>query len=301
MSDTTVLSVEPAEVEPTVRLRSQRAMVLRRFLRHRAAMGSLVLFGLVVLFAFVGPLVLPYDHTSIGDDLSRPPSLRHPFGTDQLGHDTMAQVMRGAQQSIKIALLVAVAATGAGALWGSVAGLYRGVADALMMRLVDVLLILPGIAVAAALSGSIGNGGWLAVAIILGSLTWPYVSRVVRGTVLSLREQEFVEAARALGASDSRIIVRHLLPNAIGPIVVTATILVAGAILGEAGLSFLGLGVRSPDTSLGLLVAGAKDALNTRPWLFYFPGAVIILIALTISFIGDGLRDAFDPRQQLRR
>jgi peptide/nickel transport system permease protein len=144
---------------------------------------------------------------------------------------------------------------------------------------------------------SLGRGSWWVIAVILAALTWPYVSRVVRGVVLSLREQEFIEAARALGASDSRIIVRHLLPNALGPIIVSATILVATAILTETALSFLGVGVRTPDTSLGQLVSNAKDALNTRPWLFYFPGLFIIAIALTINFVGDGLRDAFDPRQ----
>jgi peptide/nickel transport system permease protein len=215
----------------------------------------------------------------------------------------MAQVMRGTQQSIKIALMIAFLATAAGAIWGAVAGYYRGWADGVMMRAVDVLLTMPIIAVAAALAGmGFGGGTWWAIALILAALTWPYISRVVRGVVLSLREQEFIEAARALGASDARIVFRHLLPNALGPIIVVATISVATAILAETALSFIGLGVQSPDTSLGLLVTGARDAVTTRPWLFYFPGLFIILIALTINFIGDGLRDAFDPRQtQVRK
>jgi peptide/nickel transport system permease protein len=297
VDDAIAASRQPARTDVT-RVRTQTELVFRRFLRHRAAVVSLVVFVLVLVFAFIGPVMWQFDHRSITDDLSQPPSTRHPFGTDHVGHDTLAQVMRGLQQSIKIALSVALIAGVVGSIWGAVAGLYGGFADSLMMRFVDVLLTLPVIAVAAALAGPLGDGGWVSIAIILGGLGWPYVSRVVRGTVLSLREQEFVEAARALGASDARIIARHLLPNAIGPIVVTATLVVAGAILGEAALSFLGVGVRSPDTSLGLLVVFAKDALNTRPWLFYFPGLFIILIALTINFIGDGLRDAFDPRQQ---
>jgi ABC-type dipeptide/oligopeptide/nickel transport system permease subunit len=284
------------------RERTQTELVLRRFLRHKAAVTSLVAFVLVALFAFAGPLVWHYSYADITDDLSQSPSLRHPFGTDLIGHDTFAQVMRGTQQSIKIALAIALIGTVFGTLWGAIAGLYRGKLDFLMMRLVDVVLTLPSIAVAAAVAAQgVGQSQWWAIAVVLGALTWPYVSRVVRGVVLSLREQEFIEAARALGAGNVRIILRHLLPNALGPIIVTATLTIATGILGEAALSFLGVGVQSPDTSLGLLVSINKDAVNTRPWLFYFPGLFIIAIALTVNFIGDGLRDAFDPRQTRTR
>jgi peptide/nickel transport system permease protein len=277
--------------------RTQTELVLRRFLRHKAAVTSLMVFVLVALFAFAGPLLWRYGYSDITDDLSRSPSPSHPFGTDLIGHDTFAQVMRGTQQSIKIALAIALIGTVFGALWGAIAGLYRGKLDFLMMRLVDIVLTLPSIAVAAAVAAQgVGRSQWWAIAVVLGALTWPYVSRVVRGVVLSLREQEFIEAARALGAGNARIILRHLLPNALGPIIVTATLTIATGILGEAALSFLGVGVQAPDTSLGLLVSINKDAVNTRPWLFYFPGLFIIAIALTINFIGDGLRDAFDPR-----
>ncbi|WP_306215607.1 ABC transporter permease [Actinoplanes sp. RD1] len=281
-----------------IRERSQSELVLRRFSRHRAAVTSLIMLALVTVFAFLGPLVWHYDYADITDDLSQSPSLRHPFGTDLIGHDTFAQVMRGTQQSVKIALAIALIGTVFGALWGAIAGLYRGKFDFLMMRLVDVILTLPSIAVAAAVAAQgVGRSQWWAIAFVLGALTWPYVSRVVRGVVLSLREQEFIESARALGAGNARIILRHLLPNALGTIIVTATLTIATGILGEAALSFLGVGVQAPDTSLGLLVSINKDAVNTRPWLFYFPGLFIILIALTINFIGDGLRDAFDPKQ----
>ena len=288
----------PDNHELAVRERSQTQLVVRRFLRHRAAVTSLVVFVLVVLFAYAGPVLWRYGYTDITDDLSQPASLSHPFGTDMIGHDTFAQVMRGTQQSIKIAIAIAVIGTVCGALWGAIAGLYRGKLDFLMMRIVDIVLTLPTIAVAAAVAAQgVGRSRWWAIAVILGALTWPYVSRVVRGVVLSLREQEFIEAARALGAGNARIILRHLLPNALGAITVTATLTIATGILGEAALSFLGVGVQAPDTSLGLLVSLNRDAVNTRPWLFYFPGLFIILIALTINFIGDGLRDAFDPKQ----
>ena len=197
---------------------------------------------------------------------------------------------------------MAVLATGFGAIWGAIAGYYRGWADAAMMRFVDVIITLPAIAVVAAIGGmGTGGGGWWAIALVLAGLAWTTVARVVRGVVLSLREQEFIEAARAIGASDARIIFRHLVPNTLGPVIVSATIIVAVAILAETALSFIGFGVHAPDTSLGLLISTAKDASTTRPWLFYFPGLFIILIALTVNFIGDGLRDAFDPRQSTVR
>ena len=293
-----------AEREFTVRERTQSEQVLRRFLRHRAAVVSLVVLALVALYAFVGPMVWTsvmgeeFRYDRFTDDLSQAPSWRHPFGTDLIGHDTFSQVMRGTQQSIKIAISIALIGTVFGAVWGALAGLFGGKLDSLLMRFVDILLTLPAIAVAAAVAANgFGQGQWWAIAMILGALTWPYVSRVVRGVVLSLREQEFIEAARALGAGNVRIIARHLLPNALGPIIVVATLTVAAGILAETALSFLGVGVQSPDTSLGLLVSINKDAVNTRPWLFYLPGLFIIIIALTINFIGDGLRDAFDPKQ----
>lgn len=205
--------------------------------------------------------------------------------------------MRGTQTSLKIAIMIALGSTLLGAVWGAVAGFYRGIVDAVMMRIADLVLTLPLFAIALVISSRTG-GSWYWIAIVIAGLTWAYVARVVRSAVLSLREKEFIEAARALGASDTRIIFRHLLPNALGPIIVNATILVATGILTETALSFLGFGVQPPDTSLGLLVSQAQTAVDTRPWLFYIPGAFIIAIALTINFIGDGLRDAFDPRQQ---
>ncbi|MGH3321095.1 MAG: ABC transporter permease [Streptosporangiaceae bacterium] len=284
-----------SEREFTVEQRSQLQLIFRRFLRHRMAVASLIAFLCVVLFAFLGAALWHYGYHQTTPDNSVAPSLKHPFGTDALGHDEMAQVMRGAQQSIQIALLVTLIATSFGTAWGSVAGYYRGLADSLMMRFSDLVLTLPLLAVAGVLAN--GRGSWWLIALIIGGLQWAYVSRVARGVVLSLREKEFVEAAKALGASDRRIIFRHLVPNSLGTIIVNATILVALAILLETALSFLGIGVQPPDTSLGLLVSDAKTALSTRPWLFYFPGLFIILIALTINFIGDGLRDAFDPQQ----
>jgi peptide/nickel transport system permease protein len=276
--------------------RSQAQLVARRFRRHRMAMASLIVLLLLVLLAFIGGAVWKYSFVDLTSDESAPPSWGHPFGTDAAGHDTFAQVLRGTQISIGISVLVAVFATVIGTIWGATAGYYRGRLDTVMMRIADLVLTLPLLAVAAVLAHNVGGTWWL-IAVVIAGLYWAYVARVARGVVLSLREMEFVEAARALGASDARIIFRHLLPNAFGAIIVNATVLVSVAILLETALSYLGFGVRPPDTSLGLLVSEAQTAVETRPWLFYFPGLFIILIALTINFIGDGLRDALDPQQ----
>ncbi|NIH78680.1 MULTISPECIES: ABC transporter permease [Amycolatopsis] len=284
------------EREFTVRERGQFQLVLRRFLQHRLAVASLVLLLLIVLLAYVGGWLWKYGPDDITPDNSQPPSGAHPFGTDAVGKDMLANVLRGTQISLQISVLVAIFSTVVGTIWGAVAGYYRGWIDTVLMRISDLVLTLPLLAVAAVLAHNVGGSWWL-IAVVIAGLYWAYVSRVARGVVLSLREKEFVEAARALGAGDARIIFRHLVPNALGSVIVNATILVSIGILLETALSFLGFGVRPPDTSLGLLVSAAQTAVDTRPWLFYFPGLFIILIALTINFIGDGLRDAFDPQQ----
>ncbi|MGQ0777040.1 MAG: ABC transporter permease [Pseudonocardiales bacterium] len=302
MSDYVGLNQLGSEVERefTVAERSQAQLVLRRFLQHRMAVISLIVLLAIVALAFVGGWLWKYSVVDITPDESEPPSWEHPFGTDATGKDTFAQVLRGTQISIGISVLVAVFSTLFGTIWGATAGYYRGALDTVMMRISDLILTLPLLAVAAVLGHNVGGSWWL-IALVIAGLYWAYVSRVARGVVLSLREKEFIEAARALGASDTRIILRHLVPNALGAIIVNATVLVAIAILLETALSYLGFGVQSPDTSLGLLVSQAQTAVQTRPWLFYFPGLFIILIALTINFIGDGLRDAFDPQQTKAR
>jgi glutathione transport system permease protein len=292
-------SAVPAEREFTVRARGQAEVIVRRFFRHKLAFASLILLICVVLLAFVGGHFWKYKYNVYSNDLSKGPSMSHPFGTDAAGYDTFSQVLRGTQRSLEIALFVAVVSTVIGAIYGAVAGYFRGFVDSTMMRIVDMFLTFPILAIAALLGAKFGTkaNGWFFIALILALLTWPYVSRIVRGVVLSLREKEYIEASRALGASNSRIIFRHLIPNAMGPIIVAVTILVALAILTETALSYVGFGVQFPDTSLGLLVSQGQTAIDDRPWLFYFPGVFIILIALTVNFIGDGLRDAFDPQQ----
>src|SRR5690606_13058895 len=281
-------SADPPTDAPDTAAHGQLRLVLARFVRHRMAMTSLAVFVLTVLFAFAGPLLWAWDHTVHREILpNQPPSWDHPFGTTNAGHDVLGQLMRGTQQTIKVALTVSVLATAFGAVWGAVAGYYRGWVDAVMMRTVDVLMVVPLLVAVAAIGGNVRGGTtWWVVALIIALFSWTTIARVVRGVVLSLREQEFVEAARAAGASDARIILRHLLPNAAGPVIVAATLLIATSILLEASMSFLGFGIQAPDISLGLMIDNARTAAFTRPWLFYPPGLFIVLICLTINFIG---------------
>ena len=286
--------------EFTVERRSQGSLVLRRFLQHRLAVVSLCVFLLLVTVALLGNVLWHYSNTSVTDDLSLAPSLKHPMGTDSVGHDLLAQVLAGTRVSVLVALMVAFLSTAFGTVFGAISGFYSGRLDGLMMRFVDLLLTIPSFAILVTLSTLLAGGGGspVTIALILASLSWLGIARVIRGLFLSLREKEYVEAARCLGATNRRIIFRHLLPNAVGPIIVNATISVAFAILAETGLSYLGFGIKYPSTSLGLLISVGQSAASTRPWLFYFPGLVIIVIALTVNFVGDGFRDALDPQQR---
>lgn len=303
---------------------SQGQLVLRRFRNHKAAMASAVFLLLIFLVAFssIGFAGIPgwwdKSYTAAGAVLDGGnPTLsvvpqwlggeglrwgEHPFGQDTTGKDYFALVMRGTQQSLIIALVVGVVSTVIGSVVGSIAGYFRGWIDSLLMRLTDLVIVIPLLVLAAVL-GQMSSGlgaGILPLALVLGLVTWTSLARLVRGEVLSLREKEFVAASVAMGAKPGRVILRHLLPNTVGVIVVNATFAIAAAILLETSLSFLGFGVKPPDSSLGLLISQYQNAFTTRPWLFWWPGMIILGIALSVNFIGDGLRDAFDPRQGSR-
>jgi peptide/nickel transport system permease protein len=204
--------------------------------------------------------------------------------------------MRGTQISLMVAFVIGLFSTFLGTVTGAIAGYYGGVTESVIMRFTDLLLTIPVLIIAAVVATSVAKTPF-GLAIVLSLLIWTYLARLVRGEFLSLREKEFVEAARAMGAPSRRIIFRHILPNCIGTIIVSATLTIAAAILLEAALSYLGFGVQPPDTSLGLLISTYQTAFSTRPWLFWWPGLFIIIIALSVNFIGDGLRDAFDPKQ----
>ncbi|MGH3084223.1 MAG: ABC transporter permease [Gaiellaceae bacterium] len=301
--------------------RSQWAYARMRFFRHKLAVTSLIIligFGFVALFA---SYIAPYGEDEIPLDdlinsLNRAPTFDgwHIFGTDNLGRDYFSRVIYGVQTSLSVAIVVALVSTVIGTVIGAVAGYYGGAVDNGLMRFTDLILTLPGLAILLVAAQFFGQGdvnvnlGFTTVTIpqpmviglILAFLFWTGIARIVRGLFLSLREKEFVEAARAAGAGDRRIILRHILPNCVGPIIVNTTLIVAAAILVEAALSFLGLGIQPPESSIGKLIAdGQANGLHTW-WLVTFPGLVITAVALCVNFVGDGLRDALDPTQRVR-
>ncbi|MBN9187951.1 MAG: ABC transporter permease [Microbacterium sp.] len=298
-------AIELKEVEGL----SQGRIVWRRFVRHRGAMISLTVIVLITLVAFTSeglslwgirlPGWWPYDYTQLVPLENRGvPSWTHPFGQDDLGRDMFAVVMRGTQQSLMIVFVVGIIATVIGVVIGSLSGFFRGWTDQVLMRVTDIVIIIPLIVLTAVLGRKFGASGAIVLALVLGLASWTGLARLVRGDVLSLREREFVDAARVAGASSARIMFVHILPNSIGVIIVNTTLLMSATILTEAAIGFLGFGVQPPDVSLGSIIYQYQQAFDTRPWLFFWPALFIILIALTINFIGDGLRDAFDPRQK---
>ncbi|MBL8595787.1 MAG: ABC transporter permease [Devosia sp.] len=286
-----------------VKVRSQFKLALGRFLRHRVAMASLVILAIIVVVAFSAEVITPYSFDGMNLRAARlAPTWEggHLFGTDKLGRDYFTRVLYGARTSIFVALVVALLSTLIGTLIGAVAGYFGGWIDDIFMRFTDLVLILPGLALLMILIAFIGEGSPLQIAVILSSLMWTLIARVVRAQVLSMRTREFVEAATLSGASPWRVIWRHMLPNMMGPIIVNATLTVSSAILIESALSFIGFGVKPPTPALGQLISDGRGAMQTQWWLVTFPGLVIIAICLTINFIGDGLRDALDARQAQR-
>jgi peptide/nickel transport system permease protein len=294
---TTVAAPVEIEREFTVRSRSQFQHAVRRFGRNPMAMGGLVTFVLMLLGAFAGPHFFPYRVDQQSTTLSAPPGTDgHIFGTDTLGRDVLLLTMRGIQWSMLMCAVFAVVAVLLGVLVGAVSGYAGGLTDDVLMRTVDIILTLPFMAVILVLSASFpGVRSPVGIALIIALLSWMTLARIVRVQFLSLREREYVEAAHALGASDRRIVLRHLIPNSIGPITVWATLGAVGAIGAEAALSFLGFGVQGSGISLGRLVAEGAAAADSRPWLFYFPGLTLLIIVLSVSLVGDGIQDAFDP------
>ncbi len=250
--------------EFTVAPRQQWRTVLRRFLRHRLAVVSLVVLVSITLWAFVTPIFWRFDFSELNTaERSEAPSTRHPFGTDDLGKDVYARVMRGTQRSLEIAVIVSILATALGVTIGALAGYFRGFVDSLLMRFTDLMLMIPLLIVVGVASAGVPSAPWYVVPLLLGLFAWPLMARLTRAEFLSLREKEFVEAAIAIGSPRRHIIFKHILPNLAGPIIVNATLTVAGAILVETALSFLGLGIREPEVSLGLLINTYQNAFNT--------------------------------------
>ena len=312
---------------------SQGQIVRSRFVRHKGAMTSVFVLSFLIIAVFtaletkIGSFRIPgwwrFSYDELLDlrtegcpngvvgcpTLDLAPSFidgtgvgigRHPFGQDDIGHDYFAMVMRGAQRSLYVASVIGLLAGTIGITIGAISGYFRGWIDSALMRFTDFIITIPTIIIGSVVGFHFGNLGVGFLAFYLGLFAWTGLSRLVRGEFLKLRELEFVDAARVAGASNRRIIFKHILPNAVGVIIVSITLLMSGAILLETALSFLGFGVVAPDVSLGSLISQYQDSFTIRPWLFWWPGLLIITIALCINFIGDGLRDAFDPRQRRR-
>lgn len=288
----------PVEREFTIRSRSQAQQALRRFMRNKLAVGAVIIYGLMLLIAFLGPLF--YGFTFEEQDSAAlsvgPGTGGHPFGTDDVGRDLFALMMRGIQRSTFISVLFVLIAGALGVLIGAIAGYFGRYVDNVLMRLVDIILTVPILVFIIVVAANFPEArSPIGIALFIALLGWMDLSRIVRSQFLSLREREYVEAAHALGASDRRIILKHLIPNSLGQIIVWGTLGAATAVITEAALSYLGYGVQGSDTSLGALVALGASAAESRPWLFYFPGLAILIIVLSINLIGDGIRDAFDP------
>ncbi|MGW5055220.1 ABC transporter permease [Actinokineospora sp. NPDC004072] len=302
-SDAATPGASPVDGGPTrERSVTRSRLVLRRFLRRKGAVFGLVVVVLLYLMAFLGPLFSPWgyaepDYTAF----LQPPSAEHWFGTTKIGEDVFAQVMRGLQKSLTIGLLVGVISTSVAALVGALAGYFGGWVDRTLMWLVDLLLVLPSFLIIAVLSPAFKGQSWLLFVALLAAFSWMITARIVRGMTLTLREREYVKAARFMGQSPLRIIIKHIVPNMASLLIIDATITIGAAVLSETGLSFFGFGVQPPDVSLGTLIATGTDSVITYPWLFYMPAGFLVLFVLAVNLFGDGLRDALDPSSSRAR
>jgi peptide/nickel transport system permease protein len=279
------------------RFASRHTLVFRRFLRNRPAVVSLVVLLLLFVGCYVLPLLLPWTYADLDyDALQSPPTVTHWFGTNSLGQDLLAQTLRGMQKALLIGVCVAFISTAIAATVGSIAGFFGGWRDRTAMWVVDLLLVVPSFTLIAIVTPRTTQSGlilWLI--LLLAAFSWMISARMVRGLTMSLREREFVTAARYMGVSNARIIARHILPNVASILIIDTTLNVGAAILTETGLSFFGFGVQPPDVSLGTLIATGTTSATTFPWVFLFPAGVLVLIVLCANLVGDGLRDALDP------
>ncbi|MEW6115408.1 MAG: oligopeptide ABC transporter permease [Nitrospirota bacterium] len=271
-------------------------LIWKRFKKNSLAVAGLVIILVLASIALLAPIIAPYTPTAINVyNVLSPPSASHLFGTDELGRDVLSRMIWGSRASLKVGFIAVGIAISIGTMLGALAGYYGGKIDALLMRFVDIMLAFPTffliLAVIAVVEPSIST-----IMIVIGLTGWMDVSRLVRAEFLTLKERDFVLAARAIGAGDFRIMVRHIIPNALSPVFVAATFGIAGAILTESGLSFLGLGVQPPEPSWGNILTAGKDNITVAWWLSLFPGLAILVTVLSYNLVGEGLRDALDPR-----
>ncbi|ERT68217.1 hypothetical protein HMPREF0202_01860 [Cetobacterium somerae ATCC BAA-474] len=278
--------------------RSQWAELWKNLKRNKMALLGLVIIVIIVLLAIFADQIANYDQVVIKQNLRmrlKPPSAQHWLGTDEFGRDIFARLVHGARVSLKVGILAVGIAIAIGGFLGAVAGYYGGKLDNIIMRIMDIFLAVPSILLAIAIVSALGpNLLNLMIAVSISSV--PRYARIVRASVLSIRDQEFIEAARAIGANDARIICRHIIPNSLAPVIVQGTLGVAGAILSTAGLSFIGLGIQPPAPEWGSMLSGGRQYLRYAWWVTTFPGVSIMITILSLNLLGDGLRDALDPR-----
>ena len=288
-----------ALMETAVKGRSLWDDARRRLLRNWGAVGGMVMLAILVLVAVVGPHVVPfaYDQINKNDVWAAPLTGGHLLGADSLGRDLLARLLMGLRVSLAIGLIATLVSLVIGVAWGAVAGFVGGVVDEVMMRIVDVLYSLPFIFFVILLMVTFGSNIIL-IFIAIGAVEWLTMSRIVRGQTLSLKHKEFVEAARAAGLTQGAIIAKHIVPNLLGPVVVYVTLTIPAVILAESFLSFLGLGVQPPMASLGTLIAGGAQDMELAWWLLVFPSLTMVVTLMSFNFIGDGLRDAIDPKDR---
>ncbi|MGD0006020.1 MAG: ABC transporter permease [Anaerolineaceae bacterium] len=283
-----------------VKVETQTTIIWQNFKRHKIAVLASIVFILIALACFAAPLIAPYKFDAI--DLSairEPPAIAHLMGTDDLGRDLFTRILYGGRISILIGIFSAVIGTGLGTLVGAIAGFYGGPVDNILMRFTDIAYSIPTLPLLIVLS-SFSSSAVPTIILIIGFLSWMPTARVVRGSVLSAKEKEYIEAARMIGAPDGVIIWQHILPNVAGPIIVGATLGVGYAIITESSLSFLGLGVQPPTPTWGNMLMDSQATMAQKPWLTIFPGMAILIIVLAVNFIGDGLHDALDPTLRRR-
>lgn len=297
MSRTLQMSENKIERSQQVSIESPWRLGWRRFLRHRLAVTGLFVVVALVSSAVFAPYIVPYDPNRINlNTMYEPPSQTHWFGTDELGRDMLSRVIYGGRVSLTVGISAILFAVIVGTLLGSLAGFYGRFTDSVIMRLTDLALTFPPLLILILLAALFGTS-LTTMIFVIAAVSWMTVTRLVRASFLALREQIFIEAARVQGASSARIIFRHILPNAVSPIVVAATLGTASAILTESTLSFLGLGVQPPTATWGNMLQTAQDQMVIAPWTALFPGLMIFLTVMVINFVGDGLRDAFDLRK----
>ena len=279
-----------------VKGRTQREIVWRRFKRHRLAIAGGLLLVLIYAAALATPVIAPYEYDeSDFTSLNQAPSVEHPMGTDRLGRDEFTRVLYGGRVSLMVGLGVGTFATLVGGLIGLLSGYYGRRVDTALAGVMDFVLVLPFLPMLLVL-GSIFRFSAFTITFVIALLLWPRMARIVRGQVLSLRNQDYVQAARAIGVSDVKRALRHILPNVVGIMVVEATLVVAQAILIETAVSYLGLGIQPPTPSWGNMLEDSRTTMTTQWWLTWFPGLMIVITALCVNFLGDGLRDALDPK-----